>query len=251
MKKYFFQTTPNLVVDNITVIYSNGYTAIYNSSFNVIGGSICGLLGVNGSGKSTLFKTIMGLVIPTKGNITLNNTTIKIALKANIIAYVPQTEAIDWNFPILVSDVVMMGRYGKMGILRIPSKKDKEIVNNALECVDLLGLKHRQIGELSGGQKKRVFFARALAQEGKVLLLDEPFTGVDIKTESTIIELLLSLRNLGYLILISTHDLSSVPKFCDQVILINRTILASGPIKTTFTSENIQLAFGNCCIESF
>ena len=239
-----FYEKPNLVVDNATVTYNNGHTAIYNASFNITVGSICALLGVNGSGKSTLFKTIMGLVTPTKGRVTLNNAPIKTALKQNIIAYVPQTEEVDWNFPVLVSDVVMMGRYGKMGILRIPSQQDKQIVADSLARVDLTGLEKRQIGELSGGQKKRVFLARALAQEGKVLLLDEPFTGVDVKTENAIIELLRSLRSNGYLILVSTHNLGSVPEFCDQVILVNRTILASGPIETTFTKKNIQLAFG-------
>lgn len=244
MSNNIFYEKPNLVVDNATVTYNNGHTAIYDASFNITGGSICALVGINGSGKSTLFKTIMGLVTPTKGRVTLNNAAIKTALKQNIIAYVPQTEEVDWNFPVLVSDVVMMGRYGKMGILRIPSQQDKQIVAEALARVDLTGLEQRQIGELSGGQKKRVFLARALAQEGKVLLLDEPFTGVDVKTENAIIELLRSLRSNGYLILVSTHNLGSVPEFCDQVILVNRTILASGPIETTFTQKNLQLAFG-------
>lgn len=244
MSNNIFYEKPNLVVDNATVTYSNGHTAIYDASFNITGGSICALVGVNGSGKSTLFKTIMGLVTPTKGRVTLNNAAIKTALKQNIIAYVPQTEEVDWNFPVLVADVVMMGRYSKMGFLRIPSQQDKQIVANALARVHLTGLEQRQIGELSGGQKKRVFLARALAQEGKVLLLDEPFTGVDVKTENAIIELLRSLRSNGYLILVSTHNLGSVPEFCDQVILVNRTILASGPIETTFTQKNLQLAFG-------
>lgn len=244
MSNNIFYEEPNLVVDNATVTYNNGHTAIYDASFNITGGSICALVGVNGSGKSTLFKTIMGLVTPTKGRVTLNNAAIKTALKQNIIAYVPQTEEVDWNFPVLVSDVVMMGRYGKMGILRMPSQQDKQIVAEALARVDLTGLEQRQIGELSGGQKKRVFLARALVQEGKVLLLDEPFTGVDVKTENAIIELLRSLRSNGYLILVSTHNLGSVPEFCDQVILVNRTILASGPIETTFTQKNLQLAFG-------
>lgn len=244
MRDNIFYEKPNLIVDNATVTYSNGHTAIYDASFNITGGTICALVGVNGSGKSTLFKTIMGLVSPTKGRVTLNNAAIKTALKQNIIAYVPQTEEVDWNFPVLVADVVMMGRYRKMGFLRIPSQQDKRIVADAIARVDLTGLEQRQIGELSGGQKKRVFLARALAQEGKVLLLDEPFTGVDVKTENAIIELLRSLRSNGYLILVSTHNLGSVPEFCDQVILVNRTILASGPIETTFTQKNLQLAFG-------
>lgn len=123
---------PNLVVDDATVTYNNGHTAIYDASFDITGGSICALVGVNGSGKSTLFKTIMGLVTPSSGSVTLNGEPIKEALKENIIAYVPQTEEVDWNFPVLVSDVVMMGRYGKMGFFRIPKSEDKEAVKKHL-----------------------------------------------------------------------------------------------------------------------
>ncbi|HCM62716.1 MAG TPA: manganese/iron ABC transporter ATP-binding protein [Morganella sp. (in: Bacteria)] len=235
---------PRLVVDNATVTYNNGHTAIYDASFTIDGGSICALVGINGSGKSTLFKTIMGLVTPTQGRVTLNDEPVRAALKKNIIAYVPQTEEVDWNFPVLVSDVVMMGRYGKMGFLRIPGKADKKAVADAIERVGLTGLSHRQIGELSGGQKKRVFLARALAQEGKVLLLDEPFTGVDVKTENAIVDLLRALREEGHLVLVSTHNLGSVPEFCDHVILINRTVLDSGPTATTFTQKNLEKTFG-------
>ncbi|CAQ83955.1 MULTISPECIES: manganese/iron ABC transporter ATP-binding protein [Photorhabdus] len=235
---------PHLVVDDATVTYNNGHTAIYDASFSITGGTICALVGINGSGKSTLFKTIMGLVNPSQGKVTLSNMPVKSALKKNIIAYVPQTEEVDWNFPVLVSDVVMMGRYGKMGFLRIPGKKDHQTVDEALERVGLTALRNRQIGELSGGQKKRVFLARALAQEGKVLLLDEPFTGVDVKTENAIIDLLCDLRDEGHLVLVSTHNLGSVPEFCDHVILINRTVLASGPTETTFTQKNLERTFG-------
>ncbi|WP_445497612.1 manganese/iron ABC transporter ATP-binding protein [Photorhabdus sp. SF281] len=235
---------PHLVVDDATVTYNNGHTAIYDASFSITGGTICALVGINGSGKSTLFKTIMGLVNPSQGKVTLSDMPVKSALKKNIIAYVPQTEEVDWNFPVLVSDVVMMGRYGKMGFLRIPGKKDHQAVDEALERVGLTALRNRQIGELSGGQKKRVFLARALAQEGKVLLLDEPFTGVDVKTENAIIDLLCDLRDEGHLVLVSTHNLGSVPEFCDHVILINRTVLASGPTETTFTQKNLEMTFG-------
>lgn len=233
-----------LNVDNITVTYNNGHTAIHNVNFKLTGGTICALVGVNGSGKSTLFKSIMGMVKPNTGKVTLNNLSVNIALKQNIIAYVPQTEEVDWDFPVLVSDVVMMGRYGKMSFLRIPSKEDKKQVDVALELVGMSALKNRQIGELSGGQKKRVFLARALAQQGRVLLLDEPFTGVDVQTENAIIDLLKSLREVGHLILVSTHNLGSVPEFCDQVVLFNRTVLACGPTQTTFTPQNLMQTFG-------
>ena len=233
-----------LNVDDITVTYNNGHTAIHDASFRLNGGTICALVGVNGSGKSTLFKSIMGMIKPTKGQVTFNNISVKQALKQNIIAYVPQTEEVDWDFPVLVSDVVMMGRYGHMSFLRIPSKEDKRQVDLSLERVNMLDFKHRQIGQLSGGQKKRVFLARALAQQGKVLLLDEPFTGVDVKTENAIIDLLKDLRDEGHLILVSTHNLGSVPEFCDQVVLINQTVLAFGETKTTFTTQNLMTTFG-------
>ncbi|SUI67685.1 Energy-coupling factor transporter ATP-binding protein EcfA 1 [Serratia marcescens] len=155
----------------------------------------------------------MGLVRPTAGRVSLSDKPVADALKKNLIAYVPQTEDVDWNFPVLVEDVVMMGRYGKMNFLRIPSREDRLRVDKALERVGLSELRGRQIGELSGGQKKRVFLARALAQQGTVLLLDEPFTGVDVKTENAIIELLRALRDEGHLILVSTHNLGSVPEF--------------------------------------
>jgi len=138
----------------------------------------------------------------------------------------------------------MMGRYGYMNFLRIPNREDKEIAERSLERVQMLEFKDRQIGELSGGQKKRVFLARALAQRGKIILLDEPFTGVDVKTETAIIDLLRELKNDGHLIFVSTHDLGSVPEFCDHVVIINKTVLASGPTETTFTADNLIKAFG-------
>lgn len=234
----------SIVVEDVAVVYGNGHRAIFDVNFRLDPGTICGLVGVNGSGKSTLFKSIMGLVNPTSGTIKIDNMPIKEALRANKIAYVPQTEEVDWNFPVLVEDVVMMGRYGKMGFLRIPSKIDHQKVDEALARVDLTDFRKRQIGELSGGQKKRVFLARALAQESRILLLDEPFTGVDLKTEDSIIELLISLREENYLMLVSTHNLGSIPEFCDQVILLNQTVLAQGPTETTYTQENLTHTFG-------
>ncbi|MBG6241528.1 MAG: manganese/iron ABC transporter ATP-binding protein [Candidatus Symbiopectobacterium sp. Dall1.0] len=233
-----------LTVDDVSVTYSNGHQAIRNASFSLGGGTICALVGVNGSGKSTLFKSIMGLVKPSSGQVCLNGEAISEALKKNLIAYVPQTEEVDWNFPVLVSDVVMMGRYGKMNFLRIPRQQDRDVINDAMARVGMSALSQRQIGELSGGQKKRVFLARALAQQGCVLLLDEPFTGVDVKTENAIIDLLRTLRDEGHLILVATHNLGSVPEFCDSVILVNRTVLAAGPTATTFTQSNLEKTFG-------
>lgn len=231
-------------VSDVCVRYNNGHTALYDVNFSLNGGTTCALVGVNGSGKSTLFKSIMGLVKPQTGQIRLCNLPINHALKQNLVAYVPQSEEVDWQFPVSVYDVVMMGRFGHMGFLRIPKKNDKRKVKEAMDKVGITALAHRQIGELSGGQKKRVFLARALAQEGKIILLDEPFTGVDVKTEKAIMALLDDLKSRGHLILISTHNLGTVPEFCDQVVMINRTVLAAGDIHNTFTQKNLELAFG-------
>jgi len=228
----------------LTVTYRNGHTAIEEASFELGLGSICALVGINGSGKSTLFKAIMGFVRPTRGTVSLCGMPVADALKRNSVAYVPQSEDVDWNFPVLVQDVVMMGRYGYMSFLRIPSRQDKRKVDEALERVGMTAYRTRQIGELSGGQKKRVFLARALAQEGRIILLDEPFTGVDVKTEAAIVDLLRELRAAGHLMLVSTHNLGSVPDFCDEVVLLNRKVLAAGPTATVFTRANLERAFG-------
>ncbi|MGR6982215.1 ATP-binding cassette domain-containing protein [Testudinibacter sp. P27/CKL/0425] len=233
-----------LNVRDVSVRYSNGHTALHDVSFSLQGGTTCALVGVNGSGKSTLFKSLMGLVQPLQGSIRLFDLPVKKALKQNLVSYVPQAEEVDWQFPISVYDVVMTGRYGYMNFLRIPSAQDKQKVEQAMQRVDIGHLRNRQIGELSGGQKKRVFLARALAQESRIILLDEPFTGVDVKTENAIVELLGQLRSEGHLILVSTHNLGSVPHFCDQVVMINRTVIAAGSTETTFTQKNLQLVFG-------
>jgi manganese/iron transport system ATP-binding protein len=234
----------SLSVRGVTVTYANGHTALIDATFDLGPGTICGLVGVNGSGKSTLFKAIMGFAEPTAGEVLIGGMPVHKALRRNAVAYVPQSEEVDWNFPVLVEDVVMMGRYGHMGFLRIASAKDKEKVAEALDRVGMSDFRHRQIGELSGGQKKRVFLARALAQEGKVILLDEPFTGVDVKTETAIVDLLHELRKSGHLMLVSTHNLGSVPDFCDEVVLLNRRVLAAGPTAKTFTQANLERAFG-------
>jgi len=233
-----------IVVQGASVTYRNGHTALQDASFELPMGTITALVGINGSGKSTLFKAIMGLVRLAAGQISVLGMPAAVALRSHCTAYVPQSEEVDWDFPVLVEDVVMMGRYGHMGLLRIARKADYQAVDAALERVGMSALRKRQIGELSGGQRKRVFLARSLAQDSQVILLDEPFTGVDVKTEDQIIQLLRELRDEGRIMLVSTHNLGSVPEFCDRVVLIKRTVLAQGPTDEVYTRDNLERAFG-------
>ncbi|MCC4297344.1 manganese/iron ABC transporter ATP-binding protein [Aurantimonas coralicida] len=237
-------TGDGISAHNVTVTYRNGHTALHDATFQIPRGTITALVGVNGAGKSTLFKAIMGFVPAARGEITLLGRSVKQALRDNLVAYVPQSEEVDWAFPVLVEDVVMMGRYGHMGFLRRPAAADRAAVDQALSRVGMQDLRHRQIGELSGGQRKRVFLARALAQDGQVILLDEPFTGVDVKTEEQIVALLRELKAEGRVMLVSTHNLGSVPEFCDRVVLVKGTVLAYGPTATIFTRRNLERAFG-------
>ncbi|WP_457941424.1 manganese/iron ABC transporter ATP-binding protein [Mesorhizobium sp. 10J20-29] len=233
-----------ILARDVTVTYRNGHTALHDASFEIPTGTITALVGVNGAGKSTLFKAIMGFLPVARGEIRLLGRSVRDVLRDNLVAYVPQAEEVDWTFPVLVEDVVMMGRYGHMGFLRRPARADHAAVDDALTRVNMQEFRKRQIGELSGGQRKRVFLARALAQDARVILLDEPFTGVDVKTEDQIVALLRELRDEGRIMLVSTHNLGSVPEFCDRTILVKGTVLAYGPTETTFTRENLERAFG-------
>ena len=253
MDKNFIQYSKNgqmnekksgIITNDLTVTYNNGTTALRNVSFEIPRSTITALVGVNGAGKSTLFKALMGFIPTIKGEISILGQSVKSALKGNHIAYVPQAEEVDWSFPVLVQDVVMMGRYGHMGFFRKTTSNDILEVDYALNRVGMEDFKDRQIGELSGGQRKRVFLARALAQKSGVILLDEPFTGVDVKTETAIIKLLREMRKEGKIMLVSTHNLGSVPEFCDRTILIKETVLAYGKTEKTFTRQNLELAFG-------
>ena len=234
----------SLLLKNVTVNYRNGYKALWNASFEIPNSTITALVGVNGSGKSTLFKAIMGFLPISEGTIKIQGKTVSTALKNNLISYVPQSEEVDWSFPVLVRDVVMMGRYGHMGFLRLAKKNDYIAVENALSRVNMNDYSHRQIGELSGGQRKRVFLARSIAQKSQIILLDEPFNGIDVKTEDQIIKLLNEFRKEGRVMLVSTHNLGSVPEFCDRSVLIKGTILQYGLTEQVFTRENLENAFG-------
>ena len=231
-------------VKNVTVKYKNGHRALWDVNFEIPDKTITGLVGINGAGKSTLFKAMMGFLQLAQGTISIHGYAVSTALKNNLVSYVPQAEEVDWTFPILVKDVVMMGRYGHMGFFRQATKDDFSAVEKALARVGMTDYKDRQIGELSGGQKKRVFLARSIAQNGQIILLDEPFAGIDVQTEDQIISLLSELRSEGRVMLVSTHNLGSVAEFCDRTILIKGTVLNFGLTDEVFTRENLEKAFG-------
>ncbi|MCW4386577.1 metal ABC transporter ATP-binding protein [Salinibacterium sp. SYSU T00001] len=230
-------------VQGLTVRYDS-VRALSDVNLRLTAGRVVGLLGMNGSGKSTLFGSLMGSVRPSAGSIRLMGGDPGAARKANLVSYVPQSEAVDWDFPVSVADVVMMGRYGRQGFTRRPRPADRRAVTDALDRVGLADLAGRQIGELSGGQRKRVFVARGIAQEASLLLLDEPFAGVDKGSERTIVALLRALADEGRGILISTHDLAGVPELCDEVVLLQNRVLFQGPPAEALTPERLALAFG-------
>lgn len=228
-------------VNNLTV----GYTrkpVLWGINFEVPEGKIVGIIGPNGAGKSTLLKSIMGVIPVTSGSVEIFNKPLDEV--RNRVSYVPQRESVDWDFPASVFDVVMMGRYGKLGFLKRPQKRDREVVLDCLEKVGMADFSKRQISQLSGGQQQRVFIARALAQEADFYLLDEPFAGVDAATEETIIRLLRRMSAENKTLMVVHHDLQSVTNYFDWTILLNVNLVACGPTDTTFTDENIQKAYG-------
>lgn len=236
-------SSPAIVVENVTVHYGE-VLALDSASLTLDHSRICGLVGMNGSGKSTLFKTIMGIVKPDSGRVLINGHPPMKTRKEAGIGYVPQSEDVDWAFPLSVRDVVMMGRYGHLGFTRRPRKVDRDAVEQALERVELGEFADRQIGQLSGGQKKRAFVARGIAQGATMMLLDEPFAGVDKRSEATITRLLRELAADGATILISTHDLHALPQLCDEAVLLMRKVLMHGSPDVVLQPENLAMAFG-------
>ena len=225
---------PILKVDNLTVSY-NGSHALEGVSFSVEAGERVAVVGPNGSGKSTLFKAMVGLVRPVAGSIQSNGAE---------IGYVSQRSEVDWRFPVTVHDVVMMGRIAQIGWLRWQRPVDRAVVRRCLDQVGMAAFAGRQIGELSGGQQQRVFIARALAQNASILLMDEPFSGVDVPSQEAILEILDGLREQGVTVLLSTHDLNLAVERFDRLALLNRRLIAYGPARGAITPAALAAAYG-------
>lgn len=228
-------------IQNLTISY-NKKPAVRGIELKIPSGQIVGIIGPNGAGKSTLLKGILGLVPKDNGLILVNGSSIENHLKT--ISYIPQKESLDWDFPVVVHDVVMMGRYPHLSLFGRPGKSDNEKVINALKKVDMLEYRNRQIRYLSGGQQQRVFLARSLAQEADILLLDEPFVGVDAATERAIFQLMRNLKNEGKTILVVHHDLAKVQEYFDYVVMINQRLVAFGPTKEFFIPEYLDKTYG-------
>ena len=220
-------------IKNLTVAYGENI-ALEDFNLNIEAGSLMALVGPNGAGKSTLIKTILKFLKQITGTIKIN---------AKTLAYVPQRNSVDWDFPTTLFDVVEMGCYGRVGFFKRVSKEEKQKVLKAIEQVGMLDFKDRQISELSGGQQQRAFIARALVQEADIYLMDEPFQGVDSTTEKSIVEILKKLKSEGKTIIVVDHDLQTVPTYFESVTLINKTVIASGKVSEVFTQDNINIAY--------
>ena len=231
-----------LEVQGLDVDY-RGKVAIEDVSFRVSCGQMVGVIGPNGAGKSTLVKAILGLIPSTGGIVKFRNCPVKKQL--NSIAYVPQRTQVDWEYPITVLRVVMMARTASTGWFRQPNCKSKQIVKSALQRVGMWDLRSRQIGELSGGQQQRVFLARALAQQADLFFFDEPFVGIDQRTEDIMFDIFNELKRDGKILILITHDLGDTLTKCDYLLLLNKHIIADGSIGEVITNENLQRAYGN------
>jgi manganese/zinc/iron transport system ATP- binding protein len=232
---------PVLEVHDLTVSYDQ-HPVLWNVDLSLPAGKLIGILGPNGAGKSTLIKSIMGLIEPTSGYIKIFDKPLPEVRSR--ISYVPQRESVDWNFPASVLDVVVMGTYGKLGLFRRPGKKEKQVALDALAQVGMSGYADRQISELSGGQQQRVFIARALAQQADLYLMDEPFAGVDMATETAIFQLLQDMARSGKTVLVVHHDIHSAMNFFEWVIMLNLHLVASGPKDQVMTEELLRKTYG-------
>lgn len=232
---------PVLEVHDLTVSYHRK-PVLWDIDLTIPAGSLTGIIGPNGAGKSTLIKSIMGLVPITGGYTRLFDKPLEQVRKR--VSYVPQRESVDWDFPASALDVVLMGRYGNLGLFRRPRTADREV---ALQCLRKVGMESfaaRQISQLSGGQQQRVFLARALAQDADLYLMDEPFAGIDAATEAAVVQLLFEMKQRGKTVVVVHHDLQSAAEYFDWIILLNMRLIASGPTEKVFTQELLQHAYG-------
>ena len=225
-------------IEKLVVAYDEDKPVLDDFNLGIEKGKMTAFVGPNGAGKSTLIKAILEFVKPITGSITINGK--KYAQEKKKIAYVPQRGSVDWDFPTTLYDVVEMGSYGRVGFLKRVPKSEKNRVMEAIEKVDMLEYVDRQISQLSGGQQQRVFIARALVQDAEIYLLDEPFQGIDKKTEGSIVKILKGLKEEGKTVIVVHHDLQTVPEYFDEVVLINRKVIASGKVNEVFTKENID-----------
>ncbi len=228
-------------VTDLTVAYREK-PVLWDVDLEVPAGTLMAVVGPNGAGKTTLIKAILGLVQPAAGQVLIYGQPY--AVQRRLVGYVPQRGSVDWDFPTSVLDVVMMGRYGALGWIRRPGRKERQAALEALEMVGMLPFARRQISQLSGGQQQRVFLARALVQDALIYFMDEPFQGVDATTERAIVALLQELRRSGKTVVVVHHDLQTVPEYFDWVTLLNVRRIASGPVSEVFTESNLRLAYG-------
>jgi manganese/zinc/iron transport system ATP- binding protein len=233
--------TPAIEVNDLTVAYREK-PVLWDVDLVVPAGVLMAIVGPNGAGKSTLIKAALGLVRAAAGQVLVHGRPY--AEQRKLVAYVPQRGSVDWDFPTSVLDVVMMGCYGTLGWLRRPGRREREKAMAALAQVGMQDFAERQISQLSGGQQQRVFLARALVQDARLYLMDEPFQGVDAKTERAIVTVLQQLRAAGKTVVVVHHDLETVPEYFDQVLLLNVRRIASGPVEEVFTEENLRLTYG-------
>jgi manganese/zinc/iron transport system ATP- binding protein len=235
------EPAPAIEVHDLTVSYQ-AKPVLWDIDVEIPAGKLVGIVGPNGAGKSTLLRVILGLLRPASGWVRIHG---EIARRGRHgCGYVPQRESVDWDFPVDVFDVVLMGTYGRLGWFRRPGRRERELALRCLEQVGIADLARRQIAELSGGQQQRVFLARALAQDAQVYLMDEPFAGVDAATESAIFAVLEALRSEGRTVVVVHHDLQTVEQYFDHVLLLNLRLVAAGPIGETFTRENLHATYG-------
>ncbi len=234
-------TQTPIAVEDLTVAYRDE-PVLWDVDVTVPEGTLMAIVGPNGAGKSTLIKTILGLMKPSAGRVLVYGKPYP--QQRHLVAYVPQRGSVDWDFPTNALDVVIMGRYGHLGWIRRPGSSDRALALESLRKVGMEAFAERQISQLSGGQQQRVFLARALVQNAQIYLMDEPFQGVDATTEKAIIDVLRTLKSEGRTVVVVHHDLETVPEYFDHVLLLNVRAIASGEVSTTFTPENLRLAYG-------